>query len=99
MTRQGPIHDQPMHYLGGMPLIRSATAADGDAIWEILEPAFRAGETYTVARDITREDALAYWLSAGHDVFIAEEAANWWGPTTCAPIRKAAERTWPTAAT
>ena len=62
-----------MHYLGGMPLIRSATAADGDAIWEILEPAFRAGETYTVARDITREDALAYWLSPGHEVFIAEE--------------------------
>ena len=47
-----------------MPLIRSATAADGGAIWETLESTFRAGETYTVARDIAREDALAYWLPA-----------------------------------
>src|SRR6266700_1071275 len=56
-----------------MPLVRSATAADGDAIWEILEPTFRAGETYTVARDITRDEALGYWLSAGHEVFVAEQ--------------------------
>jgi hypothetical protein len=68
-------HDQPMHYLGGMPLIRSATAADGAAIWKILEPAFRAGDTYTVARDITREDALACWLPAGHEPRVTRPAA------------------------
>jgi ribosomal protein S18 acetylase RimI-like enzyme len=65
-----------MHYLGGMPLIRAATAADGGAIWEILEPTFRAGETYTVARDITRDDALAWWLAAEHEVFVAEESGR-----------------------
>ncbi len=52
-------------------VIRPATAADADAIWAILEPVFRAGETYPVPRDISRADALAYWNSPGHAVFVA----------------------------
>lgn len=52
--------------------IRCATPSDDDAIWAILEPTFRAGETYPVPRDITRADALAYWRSLGHAVFVAE---------------------------
>lgn len=52
--------------------IRPATAADDDAIWRVLEPTFRAGETYPIPRDITRADALAYWRSADHAVFVAE---------------------------
>jgi ribosomal protein S18 acetylase RimI-like enzyme len=55
--------------------IRAAVANDADAIWEILEPIIRAGETYTLARDMTREEALAYWFSFGHEVFVAEENA------------------------
>ena len=39
----------------------------------MLEPVFRAGETYTVPRDVTREQALAYWSAPGHRVFVAEE--------------------------
>ena len=42
-------------------------------IWAILEPVIRAGETYTLARDMNREDALAYWLASSHEVFVAEE--------------------------
>ena len=42
------------------PSIRPATSTDDDAIWRILEPAFRAGETYPIPRDISRADALAY---------------------------------------
>ncbi|NUQ28709.1 MAG: GNAT family N-acetyltransferase [Acidobacteriaceae bacterium] len=53
--------------------IRSARAADTDSIWLILEPVFRAGETYTLPRDITRDEALAYWFSSGNQVFVAEE--------------------------
>jgi len=56
-----------------MPTIRPATAADDDAIWRILEPTFRAGETYPIPRDIDRAGALAYWRTPGHDVFVAEE--------------------------
>ena len=55
-----------------MLLIRAATAADRDPIWAILEPVFRAGETYTQPRDITREAALAYWHHEGHEVFVAK---------------------------
>ncbi len=54
--------------------IRSATTADRPAIWSILQPVFAAGETYTVPRDLTETQALAYWFQTGHDVFVAEEA-------------------------
>ena len=52
--------------------IREAEPRDRDAIWEILEPTIRAGETYTLPRDLTREEALEYWFAAGHEVFVAE---------------------------
>jgi len=56
-----------------MTSIRSAAPEDDDAIWAILEPAFRAGETYPIPRDISRADALAYWRTSGNDVLVAEE--------------------------
>lgn len=52
--------------------IRPATPADHDAIWAILEPTTRAGDTFALPRDMSREDAMAYWLSPGHSVFVAE---------------------------
>ncbi|HJZ97874.1 MAG TPA: N-acetyltransferase [Candidatus Solibacter sp.] len=55
-------------------LIRQSEPRDDDAIWRILEPTFRAGETYPIPRDISREDALAYWHTPGHIVFVAEDA-------------------------
>jgi ribosomal protein S18 acetylase RimI-like enzyme len=48
-------------------------AVDSDAIWGILEPVIRAGETYALGRDLTREQALAYWFSEGNQVFIADD--------------------------
>lgn len=59
-----------------LTLIRAATAEDSDGIWGMLEPVFRAGETYTVPRDISRADALAYWLADGHEVFVFEDAGQ-----------------------
>lgn len=53
--------------------IRAATSEDQDVIWAMLEPVFRAGQTYCVARDISRDDALAMWFEAGHEVLIAED--------------------------
>ena len=53
--------------------IRPASADDDDAIWHILEPVFRAGETYPSPQDTSRADALAYWHSPGHSVFVAED--------------------------
>jgi ribosomal protein S18 acetylase RimI-like enzyme len=57
-------------------LIRPAEVRDDDAIWQILEPTFRAGETYPFPRDASRADALAYWHSPGHAVFVAEDAGK-----------------------
>jgi ribosomal protein S18 acetylase RimI-like enzyme len=56
-------------------LIRPAEVADDDAIWRILAPTFQAGETYPIPRDISRTDALAYWHSPGHSVFVAQDAS------------------------
>jgi len=36
------------------PAIRPAIAEDDDAIWAILEPTFRAGETYPIPRGVAR---------------------------------------------
>jgi L-amino acid N-acyltransferase YncA len=54
-------------------LIRPTTDADAKAIWAIMEPIVRAGETYCLPRDMDKESALAYWLSPGREVFVAEE--------------------------
>jgi ribosomal protein S18 acetylase RimI-like enzyme len=57
-------------------LIRSATRRDDEATWQILEPVLRAGETYTLPREISRNDALAYWFSPEHETFVAEEGGT-----------------------
>lgn len=55
--------------------IRPAVAGDGDAIWEMIRPVFRAGDTYAVDPEISKEDALAYWLGRTAHVYIAEDDA------------------------
>jgi ribosomal protein S18 acetylase RimI-like enzyme len=54
-------------------IIRAATDADHDAIWLVLEPMIRSGDTYPLPPDMNRADALAYWFTRGHRVFVAEE--------------------------
>jgi ribosomal protein S18 acetylase RimI-like enzyme len=54
-------------------IIRPATGADHDDLWTILEPVIRSGETYTLPRDWTRGEAVAYWMGPPHEVFVAEE--------------------------
>jgi ribosomal protein S18 acetylase RimI-like enzyme len=53
-------------------LIRPARGDDTAAIWAIIEPVIRAGETYTLDRDMREVDALGYWLGADKAVFVAE---------------------------
>ncbi len=53
--------------------IRFATHDDREAIWAALEPVLRAGETYALPRDWSREDALAYWFDPSHEVFVLVE--------------------------
>ncbi|MCB5272985.1 hypothetical protein BJG92_00497 [Arthrobacter sp. SO5] len=52
--------------------IRPATARDWPAIWGILEPVIRAGETFTWDRDTTEEQARGRWFKqAPGQTFVA----------------------------
>ena len=57
-------------------LIRTVRPQDHDALWRILEPAIRAGETYALPRDMTREDAIAYWTGGDREAFLAEDEGS-----------------------
>ena len=56
-----------------MRIVREIKFEDADGIWQILEPTLRAGETYTLPRGMSKDEALAYWMAADHEVFVAEE--------------------------
>ncbi|WFE74497.1 GNAT family N-acetyltransferase [Roseinatronobacter sp. S2] len=56
---------------GGVHL-RPATSADHPALWAMLEPVFRAGDTYAIDPAISREDALAWWCAGTHNAFVAQ---------------------------
>lgn len=51
--------------------IRPATRDDDDGIWAVVGPVVRAGETYAVAADLSRDEVLAWWWSPPHQVFVA----------------------------
>ncbi len=40
-------------------------------VWQILEPIFRAGETYPFARDITEAEAKKIWVDAPLATYVA----------------------------
>ncbi|WP_429806524.1 N-acetyltransferase family protein [Ensifer sp. B1-9] len=54
-------------------IIRPASSDDRSAIWGIIRPTIRAGETYTLDRDLSENDALAYWMAPDRETFVAEE--------------------------
>lgn len=54
-------------------MIRPATEADWPAIWGLLQPVFRAGETYAVDRDITEEAARRVWMDLPKATFVASD--------------------------
>ncbi len=56
--------------------LRPATPADRDALWAILEPAFRGGDTYAVDPGISREDALAYWTGPDREAWITADGTG-----------------------
>ncbi|ASY45288.1 MAG: GNAT family N-acetyltransferase [Pseudomonadota bacterium] len=58
---------------GDASVIRAISPADHDAIWAILEPVIRAGETLAIPRDMTRQAALSLWLSSDRTVRVLEE--------------------------
>jgi ribosomal protein S18 acetylase RimI-like enzyme len=53
--------------------IRAARKRDADAIWCIIEPVIRAGETYPLPRNMSQQNGLGFWFSPKHEVFVAEQ--------------------------
>jgi GNAT superfamily N-acetyltransferase len=66
---------RPLHDRGDLRLItiRPGNRNDDDALWAILAPTLRAGETYPQPRDITRAQALTYWWKPEHTIMVAED--------------------------
>jgi ribosomal protein S18 acetylase RimI-like enzyme len=54
-------------------LIRPARPGDETAIWSIIGPTIRAGETYALDPALGASEALAYWLGPDKATFVAEE--------------------------
>lgn len=53
-------------------LVRPASRRDDEGIWRIMEPIIRAGETYPLASDMSKADALNYWHGPEDEVFVVE---------------------------
>lgn len=54
-------------------IIRESNTQDRPAIWAILKPIFRSGETYAVDPNISETDALSFWAGGSHSAFVVEE--------------------------
>jgi len=56
----------------GRLTIRPAAAADFDALWPMLRDVIRAGETYAIDPDLSREAVRALWMKAPRATYLAE---------------------------
>ncbi|MBR1218916.1 GNAT family N-acetyltransferase [Bradyrhizobium sp. U87765 SZCCT0131] len=52
--------------------IREARSDDWPAIWRIISPTIRAGETYALAPDMSEDEARAYWTGPDRRTFVAQ---------------------------
>jgi L-amino acid N-acyltransferase YncA len=56
--------------------IRPLSEADWPAVWELMEPVIRAGDTDPYAMDMTVDDARRMWIETPAATYIAEDAAG-----------------------
>jgi hypothetical protein len=54
-------------------LIRPAVAGDAAAIWSIIGPVMRAGETYAIESTMSEADAIGYWRGPDKETFVAQQ--------------------------
>ena len=57
-------------------MIRSFEDMDWAGTWRILEPVFRAGESYPFSPDITEEDAYKVWIEIPSATYVAVDKGN-----------------------
>ena len=53
------------------PILRVAGPQDGQDLWRILQPVFRAGDSYAVDLDISESAALHYWTGDDKTAYLA----------------------------
>jgi len=46
------------------------------AVWKLIEPVFRAGETYAFSPDIPEDEARKVWLDAPTATYVAKDEGN-----------------------
>ncbi len=80
-------------------LIRLATKRDSDPIWTIIGPTIRAGEPYALDRDLSRADALAYWMGVIAKPLLPRRTVTSSAPIISAQTRRAVGGTSAIAAT
>ena len=56
--------------------IRPFESDDWNGVWAILEPIFRAAETYAYPPGIAEEDARRQWTEPSNEVFVAEDTST-----------------------
>ncbi len=56
--------------------IRPFETSDWDALWDIIAPVFRAGETYPFAPDIGKQEAYQAWVAAPAATYVAVDDGN-----------------------
>jgi ribosomal protein S18 acetylase RimI-like enzyme len=59
--------------------IRTATAADRDAIWDIFREVVAARDTYAFDPGMSHQDALGYWFQANTRTYVAESSGRIFG--------------------
>jgi len=53
-------------------ILRLAAPSDEDAIWDIFQAVITSGDTYAFDPQMSREEALAYWLRSDTHTYVAE---------------------------
>jgi len=53
--------------------IRKATESDKPAVWQIIEPIIRAGDTYVFDPESTEDEMLDYWFAPEKYVYVADD--------------------------
>lgn len=57
-------------------VVRPYTDADWPAVWRIVEPVVRAGETYPEPPDLDEAAARHWWIDSHRTVFVAADATD-----------------------
>lgn len=59
-----------------MITIRAFEQSDWSAVWALIEPVFRAGDTYAFSPEITEDAAHKVWIEAPTATFVAESESG-----------------------